>query len=66
MRYEIGTLIEYRSDFGLGPVIRATVLGNGFKNGRALVDLDNGRWAYMSQIVRTVPGPGSALDVGPL
>lgn len=50
-RYQIGDRIVYRGDFGTGPQTSATVTGTGQKNGRSLVDLDNGHWAYTSQIL---------------
>ena len=50
--YREGVRVIYRGGFGEGPEVEATITGTGEKNGRALVDLDDGHWAYLDQIVR--------------
>lgn len=49
-RYKIGAMVVYRPGFGMDPPTVATILGIGEKNNRQLYDLDNGHWAYESQI----------------
>ena len=53
---ELGMLVEYRPCFGRDAPVVARVIEHGHKNGRPFVSLDNGHWAYLSQIVREVPG----------
>jgi len=51
----VGDTVEYRGAFGSGPLQLAIVLTTGeFKNGKPLVDLNDGHWAYLNQIVRVV------------
>ncbi len=51
----VGDTVEYRGAFGSGPLQLAVVLNTGDeKNGKPLVDLNDGHWAYLNQIVRVV------------
>ena len=52
--FRIGDFIEYRGAWGSGPLARARITGTGMKNGRQLVDLSDGHWAYLDQIERMV------------
>ena len=54
LNLHIGDTVEYRGAFGAGPVRQATILDFDEKNGKRLVDLDNGHWAYLNQIIRVV------------
>lgn len=49
-----GSMIEYRGAWGSGPLTTARVTGFGEKNDRPLVDLDDGHWAYLTQIVQVL------------
>lgn len=48
--YEVGQTVMWRGGFGTDIPLPARIVGFGSKNGRALVDLDNGHWAYLDQI----------------
>lgn len=51
----VGDTVEYRGAFGSGPLALAIILETGDeKNGRPLVALNDGHWAYEDQIVRVV------------
>lgn len=57
MRYTLedlkpGTTIKARL-FG-GVLTEGTIEGHGEKNNRDLVDLDNGHWCYVDQVVEIV------------
>lgn len=48
--YTVGQTVLWRGGFGSNPERPARIVGFGEKNGRPLVDLDNGHWAYLTQI----------------
>jgi len=50
MRPAIGTVVWWRGAWGTEPPELARVTGHGTKNGRALVHLDNGHWAYAEHV----------------
>lgn len=51
----VGDTVEYRGAFGSGPLQLAVVLDtDDEKNGKPLVGLNDGHWAYLNQIVRIV------------
>ena len=54
----VGTAVLYRPDFGDAAATVAIVTGSeaNAKNGKDVVDLDNGRWAYLHQIDVVVGG----------
>lgn len=49
-KYKLRERVYWRGGFGSEPKKLATITGFGEKNGRKLVDLSNGHWAYTSQI----------------
>jgi hypothetical protein len=49
-KYEVGQRVMWRGGFGTEAAKPATITGTGDKNGRPLYDLDNGHWAYETQI----------------
>lgn len=49
-QFAIGQKVLWRGSFGGDPEVPATIVGFGSKNGRTVVDLDKGPWAYLSQI----------------
>ena len=55
--YEVGDRVMWRGAFGAAVARPATITGLGEKNGRPLYDLDNGHWAYETQIDGLVAEP---------
>ena len=49
-KYIPGQRVMWRGGFGTEPAKPATIVDTGEKNGRPLYDLDNGHWAYETQI----------------
>ena len=49
---KVGDTIEYRGAFGLGPLTTAKVTEFDTKNGKHLVSLNDGHWAYLNQVER--------------
>ena len=53
-KYPTGARVEYCPAFGTQPAVVVTIEGRGEKNDRPVYDLDNGHWAYESQIIRVI------------
>ena len=49
-KYAVGQRVMWRGGFGTEPAKPARIIGLGDKRGRPLYDLDNGHWAYETQI----------------
>lgn len=48
--FKVGEKVMWRGGFGMDPPKTATIRGFGEKNDRPLADLDNGHWAYLTQL----------------
>jgi len=54
-KYQVGQLVNYRSNFGSGPIETATIESNeDTKNDRPVYDLSNGHWCYEDAIIRVI------------
>ena len=53
---KVGDKISYRGSYGLDPLQEATIESFGRKNGKSLVYLDDGHWAYVTQIDAVISG----------
>jgi hypothetical protein len=52
----VGARVVLRPGFGMDAPVVATVSGFGIKNGRHLIDYDDGtRWAYLDQVDVILP-----------
>jgi len=54
-QYTVGDEVQYRGDFGQGPLQVATIEDFDEKNGRPLAALDNEHWCYLNQIEQILP-----------
>jgi len=63
--YQIGDMVQYRGNFGNGPIEQVTVIGIGSKNDRVVYDMNNGHWAYEYQIVGKVITPTPVAEPEP-
>jgi hypothetical protein len=55
--FPVGTVVTARL-FG-GVMTQGTVEGHGEKNGMDLLDLDNGHWCYVHQVMSIVKRPAT-------
>lgn len=62
---KLGIRVDYRGAFGRGPIQSARVIGHGEKNGKPLVDLDDGHWAYLNQVCKVYAPRFHNLTVTP-
>lgn len=51
---QVGERAIYRGAWGSGPGVAVRITGEGEKNGRRVLDADNGHWGYESQFTRIV------------